>query len=124
MTIFAAIGGQPAVDAAVDDFYARLLADPTLAGYFADIDLATLKRHQRAFIAAAIGGPEIYAGRDMAAAHRGLDITNADFDAVVAHLVATLDGLGVPQPTIAAIGTKLGPLRTDIVTATPAAKGA
>jgi hemoglobin len=124
MSIFDSIGGQPAVTAAVDDFYARVLADPVLAGYFVDIDMSDLKAHQRSFIAAAVGGPEIYAGRDMAAAHHGLDITDADFDAVVGHLVATLDSLGVPGPTIDAIGTKLAPLRTDIVTATPATKGA
>jgi hemoglobin len=123
MSIFDSIGGRPAVGAAVDDFYPRLLADPELAGYFAGVDMAKLKAHQRSFIAAAIGGPEIYGGRDMAAAHRHLAITDADFDAVVGHLVATLDGLGVPAATIEAIGGKLAPLRADIVTA-PAAKGA
>jgi hemoglobin len=75
-----------------------------------------LKAHQRAFIAAAIGGSEVYAGRDMAAAHAGLAITDADFDAVVAHLVATLAGLGVPEDTIGQIGGALAPLRGDIVT--------
>jgi len=67
--------------------------------------------------AAAIGGPEIYEGRDMAAAHAGLAITEADFDAVVGHLVDTLTGLGVPDETIGQIGGALAPLRGDIVTA-------
>jgi hemoglobin len=55
----------------------------------------------------------------MAAAHAGLDITDADFDAVVAHLVGTLAGLGVPEETIGQIGGALAPLRGDIVTAGP-----
>ena len=63
-----------------------------------------MKSPQRAFIAAAISGPEIYSGRDMAAAHEGLGITNQDFDAVVGHLVATLD-----------IGSAPVPLRAEIV---------
>ena len=50
----------------------------------------------RAFVASALGGPAVYAGRDMAAAHRGLHITDAAFDAVVGHLVGALDSLGVP----------------------------
>jgi hemoglobin len=120
MTIYDSIGGAPAVAAAVDDFYARVLADPTLAPYFVDADVSQVKRHQRAFIAAAIGGSEIYAGRDMAAAHAGLHITDADFDSVVGHLVDTLTGLGVPADTIAQIGGALAPLRGDIVTATAA----
>ena len=82
MSIYDAIGGGPAVRAAVDDFYARVLADPQLAPFFTGVDLKHLKAHQRAFIAATIGGPEIYQGRDMAAAHAGLAITDSDFDAV------------------------------------------
>jgi hemoglobin len=117
MTVYDAIGGAPSVQAAVDDFYARLLADPALEHFFAEVDLSKLKSHQRAFIAAALGGSEIYQGRDMAAAHAGLAIADADFDAVVAHLVDTLTGLGVPQELIGEIGAKLLPLRAQIVTA-------
>jgi hemoglobin len=117
VSIYDSIGGGPAVRAAVDDFYARVLADPQLLPFFTDVDLQHLKAHQRAFIAAAIGGSEVYAGRDMAAAHAGLAITDADFNAVVAHLVATLAGLGVPEDTIGQIGGTLAPLRGDIVTA-------
>ena len=115
MAIYDEIGGPAAVAAAVDEFYRRLLADPELEPYFADTDLARLKSHQRAFIAAALGGPEIYAGRDMAAAHAGLAITGGAFDAVVGHLVDTLASLGVPDGTIASIGSVLAPLRDDIV---------
>ncbi|HVU92305.1 MAG TPA: group 1 truncated hemoglobin [Jatrophihabitans sp.] len=117
MSIYDEIGGADAVAAAVDEFYRRLLADADLAGFFAGTDLRRLKAHQRAFIAAALGGPEIYAGRDMAAAHAGLDISDADFDAVVGHLVDTLMSLGVPDATIAAIGSSLAPLRGQVVTA-------
>jgi hemoglobin len=117
MSIYESIGGGPAVADAVDDFYARVLADSQLAPFFTGVDLQHLKAHQRAFIAPAIGGSEIYQGRDMAAAHAGLAITDADFDAVVAHLVDTLTGLGVPQETIGQIGGALAPLRGDIVAA-------
>lgn len=116
MSIYDSIGGAPAVQAAVDDFYTRLLADPALAPFFDGIDMSRLKAHQRSFIAAAIGGSEIYSGRDMASAHAGLGISDADFDAVVGHLVDTLTGLGVPAETIGQIGGALAPLRADIVT--------
>lgn len=117
MSIYDNIGGADAVGAAVDDFYARVLADPRLAPFFSETDMTRLKSHQRAFIAAAIGGPQLYAGRDMGAAHAGLGISGADFDAVVGHLVDTLTGLGVPEETIGQIGAALTPLRADIVTA-------
>ena len=120
MNIYDSIGGAAAVRAAVDDFYARVLADRRLAPFFARTDMERLKAHQRAFIAAALGGPEIFAGRDMASAHAGLGIEDDDFDAVVGHLAGTLTGLGVPEDTIGQIGGALAPLRGDIVTTPPA----
>jgi hemoglobin len=116
MSIYDSIGGADAVKAAVDDFYLRVTADPELTGYFAGTDMNRLKSHQRAFIAAAVGGPELYQGRDLAAAHAPLAITDAHFDRVVGHLVATLGSLGVPAETITTIGETLAPLRPAIVT--------
>jgi hemoglobin len=115
MSIYDSIGGATAVAAAVDEFYVRVLADPQLAPFFAATDMSRLKAHQRSFLAAAMGGPEIFAGRDMATAHAGLGITNPHFDAVVGHLVDTLTALGVPTETIGQIGSVLVPLRDDIV---------
>jgi hemoglobin len=116
MSIYDEIGGPEAVHAAVDQFYERVLADPLLAPYFEGIEMKRLKGHQRAFIAAAIGGPDRYVGRSMGAAHAGLDITPEAFAHVVDHLVETLTSLGVPDSTIAAIGSKLAPLEAQVVT--------
>jgi hemoglobin len=115
--IYDAIGGEAAVAATVEELYARILSDPELHDYFADTDMRRQKAHLRAFITAALGGPQRYAGRDMHTAHRPLRITAAAFDRVVAHLVGALSGLGVPAATIEAIGGTLAPLRVQIVTA-------
>jgi hemoglobin len=116
MSIYAKIGGAPAVSAAVDDFYVRVTGDPELAHYFDAADMARLKGHQRAFIASALGGPEVYEGRDMSTAHAGLGISDEEFDRVVQHLVATLTSLGVDQGTIGEIGAALVPLKDQVVT--------
>ncbi|HEX3542328.1 MAG TPA: group 1 truncated hemoglobin [Acidimicrobiales bacterium] len=117
MSIYDEIGGRAAVDAAVAGFYQRVLNDESLFRYFDGINLAGLMRHQRAFIGMALGGPVAYQGRDMKAAHAGLDITPEAFGAVVQHLIDTLAGLGVPEDTIATIVGALAPLQDDIVTA-------
>jgi hemoglobin len=114
-TIYEDIGGEGSLKAAVDDFYRRVLGDPELAPYFEGIDMVRLKRHQVAFFTVATGGPQVYAGRDMAEAHAGLNITEEHFDRVVGHLVDTLSGLGVPAPTIEQIGGALTPLKPQIV---------
>jgi hemoglobin len=116
-SVYDRIGGSAAVAAAVDGLYDRILGDPVLAWWFANTDMRKQKRHMRAFMAAALGGPSVYAGRDMAAAHAGMKITDVAFDHVVGHLVDTLTELSVPTETIAEIGGALAPLRAQVVSA-------
>jgi hemoglobin len=115
-SLYDRLGGEGAVKAVVDRFYQRVTGDPDLAGYFADADLAQLRRHQAAFLSQAVGGPIGYDGRDMAAAHKGLGITGPAFDRVVEHLVETLQEFRIPPGEIGEVGAVLGPLREQIVT--------
>lgn len=111
------LGAEGGISTAVDSFYELVLADPTLAPFFTDVDMAAQKRHMVFFLSAATGGPDKYEGRDMAAAHAGQNITDAHFDRVVEHLVATLLGLGVPEDLIGDVGGALIPLRGQVVSA-------
>ena len=54
-------------------------------------------------------------GRDMKSAHKGMDITNADFDALVGDLVASLDKFKVGDRKKQELLAALGPMRKDIV---------
>jgi hemoglobin len=117
-SLYARIGGAPAVAATIDGLYDRILQDPDLAPYFAGVGIEQLKAHQRAFIAAALGGPERYIGRSLAEAHRDLLITDTVFAEVVGHLTDTLIELGVAAETISAVTGALAPLRPQIVAAT------
>jgi hemoglobin len=115
VSIYEAIGGEPALVAVVDDFYARVLADPQLAGFFAGVNMAKLKGMQVEFFAAALGGPDVYQGGSMRQVHAGRGISQGDFDKVAFHLVAALAGAGVPGETINQIVTAIAPLADDIV---------
>lgn len=114
-TLYEQVGGHEALAAAVTVFYQRVLADPDLRAWFDGVDLGRLRSHQRAFLAAALGGPDLFAGRDLVAAHAGLAITPAAFDAVVDHLACTLRDLGVDTDVVARIGEHVDALRPRIV---------
>ena len=116
-SVYEQIGGQPALQAAVDEFYRRVLADPSLAPYFTHTDLDRLKAHQRAFLAAAFGGPQLFHGRGLHDAHAHLAITDAAFDRIVATLIQSLGDLGAPAHAVGAIAERLETVRGDIVTA-------
>ncbi|TDU82497.1 hemoglobin [Kribbella voronezhensis] len=114
---YAAVGGGAAVASVVDLFYQSVLADPQLAGYFADTDLTRLKRHQVQLVSQVMGGPVSYEGADLAAAHRGRGITDEDFGLVVAHLIKALEAHSVPQEITDRVVQALGATQGDIVTA-------
>jgi hemoglobin len=110
------LGGDKGVGIIVDDFINRALADPRVnwerkgitrggvlgigdksAEWNADpTSVARLKKHIVQFLTLATGGPAVkYEGRTMRESHKGLKITNAEFDATVGDLKATLDSLRV-----------------------------
>ena len=103
-TLYEKIGGEPAVDAAVDLFYKKVLADERIKHFFEGVDMAKQHRMQKGFLTFAFGGPNNYNGKNMAAAHRKLveekGLDDSHFDAVVEDLGATLVELGVPDDLI------------------------
>ena len=103
--------------AGLEAFDARLLTDPELGHHFDGVAMPGQIHHFRAFLTAALDGPRRYLGRDLRRAHVGAGVTDAAFDRAAEHLVATLRQLGMPTATIAQIGSRLTPLRAEVVTA-------
>ena len=118
-TLFAKLGGDGAIAAVVDIFYDRVLNDSTLWSVFDGVDMNRLKRHQAMFVTAATGGPQPPAPFDLGMAHGRLGITDDQFDAVAAHLVASLRVAAVDQTLIDEVVAVIVPLRKQIVTASP-----
>ncbi|GAA3532351.1 group 1 truncated hemoglobin GlbN [Amycolatopsis ultiminotia] len=114
-TSYDEIGGQEALITVVDDFYARVLADPDLAPFFRGTNLPRLKGMQVEFFAAALGGPDEYRGRTMKDVHRGRGIEQRHFDLVAKYLTEALQAAGVPQPMVDTILGAVAPLAEDIV---------
>jgi hemoglobin len=121
MTLYDRIGGEPALNAAVERFYVKVLADPMLAPFFKDIYMPRLKTHQFAFLSQALGGPRQYSGATMSRAHSKLRIEQRHFDAVAGHLVGTLRELCVDEGIIAEVAAVVTPLASQIVNTSGAA---
>jgi hemoglobin len=115
MNLYDGLGGEAAIVAVVEKFYARVLADPMLAPFFANVEMSRLKRHQFAFLSQALGGPRRYSGVTMSKAHAHLRIEPRHFSAVAGHLVETLRELGVSEDLISEVGAAVTPLSREIV---------
>jgi len=117
VNVYQAIGGRAAVAAAVDGLYGRILADPELSRFFPRGVAAKHRAYVVTILGEALGGPERYRGPDLATAHRGLGITDADFDQAAALLAETLDSLGVPGHLAGHIVGIVAGLRPAVVSA-------
>ncbi len=114
-TLYDRLGGQPAITAVVDDFVGNVAADNRINGFFAHADVPRLKRNLVDQVCQASGGPCTYTGRDMMSAHRGMNINDAQFNALVEDLVRTLDKFKVPDREKGELLAALGGLKPQIV---------
>ncbi|MDB2415328.1 group 1 truncated hemoglobin [Rickettsiales bacterium] len=96
-SLFEKLGGRGAVNAAVDIFYKKVLADPVINGLFANVDMNRQIAKQKAFLTYAFGGAPNYSGKNMREAHKHLNLTEEHFNAVAGHLKSTLEDLNVPS---------------------------
>ena len=114
-TLFERIGGEAAVDKAVDIFYDKIMADERIKSFFENIDMFAQARKQKLFLTMVFGGPSDYAGRDMRSAHAGMGIDDGHFDAVVENLAATLAELGVSDEDISEVAKIAESVRSDVL---------
>jgi hemoglobin len=114
------LGQKKAITAVVDEFVGRVAGDKRINGFFAATAsdpkrLATFKMNLVNQICQASGGPCKYTGKDMKAAHMGMGISTADFNALVEDLVGALDRFNVGQHEKDQLLAALGPMKSDIV---------
>ncbi|MDR3416883.1 MAG: group 1 truncated hemoglobin [Nevskia sp.] len=116
-SLFDRIGGAKAVRSLVEDFYALVLADPSLAHFFAHADMNKLRRMQYEMFAAALGGPVKYTGRPIVHAHHGLNIALVDYQRFVQHLFDTLAKFPLSEQDCYDIISRLNLYTNDVVSA-------
>ena len=114
-SLYDRLGGQPAITAVVDDFVANVAADNRINGFFARTDIPRLKKLLVEQICQATGGPCTYTGRSMQAAHKGMNITDAQFNALVEDLKKSLDKFKVPDKEQGELLSALGGMKGDVV---------
>ena len=117
-TLYERLGGAPAMEAAVDNFYRKVLRDDRISRFFDDVDMTRQAAKQKAFLTMVTGGPANYTGQDMRAGHAHLvrnGLNDMHFDAVVENLAATLKELGASDADIGEVGAIANSVRADVL---------
>jgi len=113
--LFADMGGQAGIDRIVDASVDNYLADDRIKTIFDESNIDRLRAEFKVQFCQIAGGPCQYKGHDMTMAHKGLHLTNADFNAVVEDLQDAMDKAGLPFATQNRFLARLAPMQHQVV---------
>ena len=114
------LGGYDAIAAVADDLLPRLMADAQLGRFWQNRAEDSLRRKKQPlldFLCASSGGPMYYPGRDMKLSHKGMRISDADWQAFLGHLNTTLATFEVPAAERAEVLAFVDSTKSDIIEA-------
>jgi hemoglobin len=117
-SLYEQLGGEPAISAAVEIFYRKMLGDGRVADFFDDIDMDGQIAKQKGFLTMVLGGPNQYTGRDLREGHRHLvarGLDDSHVDVVIEHLGDTLGELGATPEQIAQVAAIANSVRGDVL---------
>ncbi len=117
-SLYERLGGREGIALVVDDFVANVVADSRVNARFKNLkppEVFKFKSNLSDQICEAAGGPCAYLGRDMKTVHKGMNITEAEWNATVEDLVKALDKYKVPQKEKNELLGLLSPMKKDIV---------
>ena len=114
-SLYERVGGKDAIAAVVDDGIVNLAADTRINRHFGKADIPSLRRHLIDLLCQRTGGPCIYTGANMAAAHEGMLIRGDEFDALIEDLQKSLDKFRVPPREQAEVLAILRQMKNAII---------
>lgn len=103
-SLYTRLGGTTGITALVDDIVARHMENPAIQARFRPYldtpdKLAATKRHLCTFLEAGSGGAAAYGGRSMPDAHRGMNVSEAEYMAALDDILAALKEHGMDDRT-------------------------
>ena len=115
-TLYDDLGGKPGIDKLVDASVDNYLADPRIKDVFSESNIDRIRVELKDQFCQLAGGPCLYKGHDMVAAHKGLHLTNANFNALVEDLQDAMTRCDIPFATQNRLLALLAPMQHQVVT--------
>lgn len=114
--LFQDLGGEDGIVKIADYTTDNFLADDRIKATFDNTNMDRFRKLLAEQLCSVAGGPCKYTGRNMYESHKGLHLTNADFNAVVEDLQKGLDKAGIRFATQNRLLAILAPMQHDVVT--------
>ena len=117
-SLYKRLGGREGIAQVVDQFVANVVADDRVNARFKTLQPAQVFKFRSNLadqICDATGGPCSYLGADMKSAHKGMAITDAEWNATVENLVKALEKFNVGAAEKQELLSAIGPMKQSIV---------
>ena len=98
-TLYERLGGEEGLKAIVHDVIELHLKNPAVNKRYEGKDKGELNRLAFEFFAMGTGGPQKYTGRSMLETHKGMNISEQEFLAVIDDILESLDMHKIAQET-------------------------
>lgn len=96
-TLYERLGGSEGIVAIANDLVDIHMENPRIAKRYAASDPIAVKKAAADFFITGSGGPDVYEGKDMIETHKGMNIDNDEFMAVLDDAVIVLDKNNIGQ---------------------------
>ncbi|MEX2258816.1 MAG: group 1 truncated hemoglobin [Woeseia sp.] len=113
--LYSELGGEPGITRIVEELIRNIADDPRIRHHFTSLHIAGFRDRLETHFCQITGGPCTFDGRSMRESHRLLDISEADFNALVEDLIDAMDGLDIDHGTQNRFLARLAPMQPDIV---------
>ena len=116
--LYARLGGYDAISAVANDLLPRLMSDTQLGRFWKNRGEDGINREKQLlidYLCSSAGGPLLYTGRDNKTSHKGMGISESDWEQFIGHLNATLDNFQLPQQERSDVIAFIESTKADIV---------
>ena len=114
-SLYQQLGEQQGIETIVEEMLYRVGGDERIAHHFDGVDIMRVHKLISEQVCDLSGGPCDYSGEDMKTSHRNMGVDNADFNALVEHLIAAMEKEDIPVSAQNQLLGLLAPMHGDIV---------
>lgn len=98
-TLYDRLGRRDGIARVTRTLIQNHMANPLVSARYGGSDLDKVERRVIEFFCVGSGGPETYTGQDMVATHKGMNVSEQEFVAVIDDAMAALETNGIDKPT-------------------------
>lgn len=114
-SLYNRLGGESGIRKIADSWADRVATNKDLAARFSQGDMDQFRDRLFTQMGERTGGPQVYMGKDMRTLHKGMNISEAEWDAFLNALENTLQAQNVPAVAQEELLLIYTPMKRDVV---------